>query len=214
MDQKGRIIWGDQLLTILAEEILHAQPGATIIGDVKSSQVAFDRITACGGTAVMWKTGHSLIKEKMQETNALLAGEMSGHIYFGHKFYGFDDGIYAALRLLNIIAGKEGGLAGQYDQLPKRVTTPELRFSCSEKQKFNIVTKIKNRLNAEDHKIIDVDGIRVTSTKGWWLLRPSNTEAVMVARCEAHNSSDLKLVLGHLNQCLMDCNLTPLNILD
>ncbi len=202
MNKDGAIVWGDQMLAILAQDILQRHPGATIIGDVKTSQSTFDVVEEGGGKAIMWKSGHSLIKDKMRQTGALLAGEMSGHIYFGDPFYGYDDGIYAALRLLNVIAGPGRGLTGLLENLPRMVSTPEIRLVCPENRKFEIVRDIKRRLAATDCMINDVDGVRVTSARGWWLLRPSNTEGALVARCEGRTESDLDRLLDQLNEQL------------
>lgn len=199
VDGEGRVIWGDQLLTILAAEILAEQPGATIIADVKASRTFFDEVERMGGKAVMWKTGHSLIKNKMAETGAPLAGEMSAHIFYKHRYYGYDDALYAAVRLLSILAGSDQSLADMRDAMPTMVNTPELRFACPEERKFQAVEEVKERLKGlEGVTVHDMDGVRVQSEDGWWLLRASNTQAVLVARCE----SDTREGLGRLGATL------------
>jgi phosphomannomutase len=193
VDGKGRILWGDQILQILAEEVLKSNPGAPIIADVKASQALFDEVTRMGGTPIVWKTGHSLIKNKMAETKSPLAGEMSGHIFFADKYYGFDDAIYAAIRFLSIIMQGEGyDLAARYDRMPALINTPELRFSCADDRKFAVIDEVKARLSKLGAKVSDIDGVRVTGKGGWWLLRASNTQAVLVARAEADSEANLE----------------------
>lgn len=194
IDSNGRIIWGDQLMSILSEDVLSVNPGATIIADVKSSDYLFEDINSRGGNAIMWRTGHSLIKEKMSETGALLAGEMSGHIFFNDRYYGYDDALYAAVRLIGILARKEKSLAEIKDAMPKMVNTPELRFQCNDDTKFKVVDEVKARLTKAGIKLNEIDGVRVNSEKGWWLLRASNTQDVLVARCEASNDENLDLL--------------------
>jgi len=191
IDGKGRILWGDQLLAILAQEVLTRHRGATIIGDVKASQVLYDEIARCGGKPLMWKTGHSLIKSKMAELGAPLAGEMSGHIFYADGYYGFDDALYVAVRLLGIIATSGRSLAEFRDALPQMVNTPEVRFPCSEERKFAAVAEIRDRLKAAHADMSDIDGVRVSTPDGWWLLRASNTQDVLVARCEAKDEAAL-----------------------
>jgi phosphomannomutase len=200
IDGNGRILWGDQLLAILAREVLAERAGATIIGDVKSSQVLFDEIARAGGKPLMWKTGHSVIKSKMAEIGAPLAGEMSGHIFYSDHYYGFDDALYAAVRLLGILVGSGRTLAELRDGLPQMVNTPETRFPCSEERKFAVVDEIRDRLRSAGAKLSDIDGVRVTTEDGWWLLRASNTQDVLVARCEARDPAALerlKAAVGH-----------------
>ena len=189
VDSKGRILWGDQLLVILARELLARRPGETVIADVKASQVLFDEIARAGGKPLMWKTGHSLIKSKMVETGAPLAGEMSGHVFYGDGWYGFDDALYAAVRLLSILSNSDKSLADMRDGLPAVVNTPELRIECAEDRKFAIVGEVAARLRKEGAKVDDVDGVRVNTEDGWWLLRASNTQAVLVARCEGRDAA-------------------------
>ncbi|HEY8352675.1 MAG TPA: phosphomannomutase/phosphoglucomutase [Sphingomonadales bacterium] len=209
VDATGRIVWGDQLLAIYAREVLAAEPGATVIADVKASKVLFDRIAELGGKPLMWKTGHSLIKSKMQETRAPLAGEMSGHIFFKHRFYGFDDAIYAALRLLIAAAAEPGGLTALRDSLPAVVNTPELRFPCAEDRKFAVVPEVHARLKAAGAKVDATDGVRVTTDDGWWLLRPSNTQDVLVARCEAADEAGLERLKRQLADQLRLSGIEP-----
>ncbi len=193
VDSLGRVLWGDQLLVILATEVLADLPGATIIADVKASQVFFDEITRLGGEALMWRTGHSLIKAKMQETGAPLAGEMSGHIFFKHRYFGFDDALYAAIRLLSILSRANESLALMRDRMAKMVNTPELRFECAENRKFQVIDEVRERLKgAAGVTVNDIDGVRVQSEDGWWLLRASNTQAVLVARCESASQESLQ----------------------
>ena len=196
VDSLGRVLWGDQLLAILAADVLAEVPGATVIADVKASQMLFDEVERLGGKPIMWCTGHSLIKAKMAETGAEIAGEMSGHIFIKHRYYGFDDAIYAALRLLSIVGrsdtGSTGGLSGLRDRLPAMVNTPEVRFECADGRKFEVVDEVKQRLGAmAGVKVSDIDGVRVGSVDGWWLLRASNTQPVLVARCESSNRDGL-----------------------
>ncbi len=192
VDGQGRVLWGDQLLAILARDVLAAQPGATIIADVKTSTVFFDEIERLGGKPMMWKTGHSHIKSKMAEIGAPLAGEMSAHIFFKDRYYGYDDALYAAIRLLNVLNGAEASLGDLLDAMPKTVSTPEIRFDCADDRKFDVVEEVRARLATESG--IDVhcmDGVRVQSADGWWLLRASNTQPVLVARCEAVDAAGL-----------------------
>jgi len=193
IDSQGRILWGDQILVILAEDLLRRRPGAKIIADVKASRVFFDEITRLGGEAVMGRTGHSLIKTMMAEIGAPLAGEMSGHIFFADGYYGYDDALYAAIRLLGIVAQWSDGqtLADRRDQLPVLVNTPEIRFPCPDERKFTVIEEVRARLSEAGAQFSAIDGVRVDTADGWWLLRASNTQAVLVARCEAADESGL-----------------------
>jgi phosphomannomutase len=202
IDSTGRVIWGDQLLQILAADVLAAVPGATIIADVKASQALFDRVTALGGKPLMWRTGHSLIKAKMKETGSPLAGEMSGHIFFAHNYYGFDDALYAALRLMSAVTKQGGSLTALRDAMPELVNTPELRFPCSEERKFGVVQEVLGRLRASGATLNDTDGARVNSADGWWLLRASNTQDVLVARAEAADQAGLDRLMALLTDQL------------
>ncbi|NOG68993.1 phosphoglucomutase/phosphomannomutase PgmG [Roseicella sp. DB1501] len=198
VDNEGHILFGDQLLVVLARDVLKSKPGGTVIADVKASQVLFDEIAKAGGTPLMWKTGHSLIKAKMAETGSPLAGEMSGHIFFADKWYGFDDAPYSAVRLLGIIARMPQTLSAVRAALPQVINTPELRFDCPEERKFEVVREVKERLTGAGAKVQDVDGVRVLTPDGWWLLRASNTQAVLVARCEASSEAGLERLKGML----------------
>ncbi|HER26555.1 MAG TPA: phosphomannomutase/phosphoglucomutase [Rhodospirillales bacterium] len=199
IDGQGRVLWGDQMMVILAGEVLADLPGATIIADVKASQVFFDEISRMGGNPVMWKTGHSLIKAKMVEENAPLAGEMSAHIFFKHRYYGYDDALYAAVRLLSIVSSADESLDDMLDAMPHMVNTPELRFDCAEERKFAVVEEVAERLKSVDGITVhDMDGVRVQSDDGWWLLRASNTQAVLVARCESTTQEGLAILKATL----------------
>jgi phosphomannomutase len=211
VDGSGRVIWGDQLLMILAEDVLREQPGATIIADVKASKALFDRIAALGGKPLMWKTGHSLIKAKMKATGAPLAGEMSGHIFFAHRYYGFDDAIYAALRLIDAVARSGQSLAALRDAMPDVVNTPELRFPCPETRKFAVIDEVLARLKVEGAEVDRTDGARVTTADGWWLLRASNTQDVLVARAEANSRVALDRLIATINAQLAQSGLQPLS---
>jgi phosphomannomutase len=202
VDGKGRVIWGDQLLMILAEPVLQEQPGATIIADVKASQTLFDRVAELGGKPLMWKTGHSLIKSKMKETAAPLAGEMSGHIFFKHRWYGFDDALYAAVRLIEAVSASGKSLTEIMDAMPKTTATPEMRFQVDESRKFAIVDEVRGRLSADGAKVDATDGVRVSTGDGWWLLRASNTQDVLVARAEAADQPGLDRLVGQIDQQL------------
>ncbi len=202
IDGQGRIVAGDQLLSIFAADLLKTQPGSTIIADVKASQALFDRVAELGGKPLMWKTGHSLIKAKMAETKAPLAGEMSGHIFFADRYYGYDDAIYAAMRLLSVISMSGKSLAAWRDELPQMMNTPELRFAVDEARKFGIVDEVKTRLKAAKAEINDTDGARVKTSDGWWLLRASNTQAVLVARAEASTQDGLDRLMTQLRDQL------------
>jgi phosphomannomutase len=198
VDGEGNILWGDQLLVVLAREIVAAHPGAQIIADVKASQVLFDEIARMGGRPLMWRTGHSLIKSKMAETGAPLAGEMSGHIFYADRYYGFDDALYAAIRLLSILAGSADSLAAIRRRLPPVVNTPELRIPCADTRKFLVIAEVKSRLSRAGATVSDIDGVRVSTADGWWLLRASNTQAVLVGRAEAADSAALERLTGQL----------------
>ena len=203
IDDLGKILWGDQLLAILAEDVLLEQPGSTIIGDVKASQGLFDRITALGGKPLMWKTGHSLIKNKMKEVNAPLAGEMSGHIFFSDRYFGFDDAIYAAIRLIDVVNRQGKKLSTIRSALPSVINTPELRLPCEGKNKFSMIEQVKEILREyKDVEVCDIDGVRVSSKYGWWLIRASNTQEIIVARCEATSTEYLENIKAQLKEVL------------
>ena len=184
VDERGAIVWGDQLMIVYGREILTRKPGATFIGEVKCSQSMYDDLKARGGNPIMWKTGHSLIKAKMMETHAELAGEMSGHIFFADRWYGFDDALYSACRLMEIVADSGQPLSHQLEDLPSTVVTPEIRFDCPDELKFAVVNEAIAVLRAR-HRTVDVDGVRVLFPHGWGLVRASNTQPVLVMRFEA-----------------------------
>jgi phosphomannomutase len=198
VDGRGRILWGDQLMVVLARDVLARHPGAPIIADVKASQVLFDEIALMGGHPVMAPTGHSLIKAKLAEIGAPLAGEMSGHIFFADGYYGFDDAVYVAVRLLDVISRSAESLAELRDRLPAVVNTPELRFACDEARKFEVVGEVRERLRKAGAEVTDIDGVRVRTADGWWLLRASNTQAVLVARAESATEDGLARLKGAL----------------
>ena len=192
VDDAGEILFGDQIMVLLSRDVLKSRPGATIIADVKASQVLFDEIARAGGAPLMWKTGHSLIKAKMAETGSPLAGEMSGHVFFADKWYGFDDALYAAVRILGIVARMDGKLSTVHRALPHVINTPELRFPCDDQRKFKVIEEVAGRLKQAGAKAADVDGVRVLTDEGWWLLRASNTQPVLVARAEARDAAGLE----------------------
>jgi phosphomannomutase len=202
VDGEGRVVWGDQLLSILAEPVLRAVPGATIIADVKASQALFDRVAELGGQPLMWKTGHSLIKSKMKETGAPLAGEMSGHIFFRHEWYGFDDAIYAAIRLIRAVAQLGGSLTALRSEMPAMINTPEMRFQVDESRKFPVVEEVLARLASSGADVDRTDGARVSTADGWWLLRASNTQDVLVARAEAKDEAGLARLVAQIDEQL------------
>jgi phosphomannomutase len=199
VDGEGRVVWGDQLLAILAEPVLADVPGATIIADVKASQTLYDRIADLGGHPLMWKTGHSLIKSKMKETGAPLAGEMSGHIFFAHDYYGFDDALYAAVRLIRAVTRLGGSLTALRSAMPDVVNTPEMRFQVDESRKFAVVEEVLDRLAADGASVDRTDGARVNTADGWWLLRASNTQDVLVARAEAKDQAGLDRLVAQID---------------
>src|SRR5215472_8980664 len=198
VDGRGRILWGDQLMVVLAGEVLARHPGAAIIADVKASQVLFDEIERMKGRPVMAATGHSLIKAKLAEMRAPLAGEMSGHIFYADGYYGFDDAVYVAVRLLGILSRSAESLAGLRDRLPAVLNTPELRFPCDDARKFEVVREVRERLRRAGVEITDIDGVRVRVADGWWLLRASNTQPVLVARAESATEDGLARVRAEL----------------
>lgn len=209
VDGNGDILWGDQILVLLAEDLLKCKPGAMIIADVKASRVFFDEVRRMGGNPVMGRTGHSLIKTMMAETGAPLAGEMSGHIFFADRYYGYDDALYAAVRVLGILARMEGVSLGEWRQrLPLMVNTPEIRIPCPEDRKFRIIDEVRERLTAAGEPFNGLDGLRVDVDDGWWLLRASNTQAVLVARCEASNHDCLARLCSTLETHLVQSGIS------
>ncbi len=190
VDETGRIIWGDELMVLLSRSILATRPGSTIIAEVKCSQNLFDDIEKHGGKPIMWKAGHSLIKAKMKETDAVLAGEMSGHIFFADRFYGFDDAAYAGARIFEILSKTDQKLSDLLADLPETFSTPELRVDCTDESKFDVVAKIAEHFS-RDHNVITIDGARILFEHGWGLVRASNTQAILVLRFEADSSENL-----------------------
>jgi phosphomannomutase/phosphoglucomutase len=184
IDERGNVLWGDQLMTIYAREILTRKPGATFIGEVKCSQTMYDEIKRLGGNPIMYRTGHSLIKAKMKESRAELAGEMSGHMFFADRYYGFDDALYAACRLIEIVANSGQPLSAQLAGLPHMVATPEIRIDCPDEVKFDVVKRVADAFR-RTHQVVEIDGVRVLFPEGWGLVRASNTQPVLVERFEA-----------------------------
>ncbi len=210
VDGQGRVVWGDELIAILAEPVLKMLPGATIVADVKASQALFDRITALGGQPLMWKSGHSLIKAKMKQVGAPIAGEMSGHIFFAHRWFGVDDGILAAVRLMEAVSAAGGSLTAIKSGLPAMINTPELRIACSEARKFAVVDEVLARLKAAGATVNETDGARVMRPDGWWLLRASNTQAALTARIEARDAAALARLQAELVEQLALSGVTDL----
>lgn len=202
IDGTGRVVWGDQLLSILAEPVLKELPGATIIADVKASQALYDRVAELGGEPLMWKTGHSLIKTKMKETGSPLAGEMSGHIFFAHDYYGFDDAPYAAVRLIRAVHMIGKSMTELRSAMPNMINTPEMRFQVDESRKFAVIDEVLERLETAGADVNRTDGARVTTPDGWWLLRASNTQDVLVARAEARSEAGLALLMAQIDEQL------------
>ncbi len=201
VDGRGRILWGDQLMIFFARDVLSRHKGATIIADVKASQSLFDEISHQGGRPLMTPTGHSLIKAEIVKRKVLLAGEMSGHIFFADEYYGFDDALYAAIRLLRLLEASSFSLEELYDQLPVLFSTPEIRIPCADEIKFAIIEKIKNFVTGED--VATIDGVRVTRPEGWWLIRASNTGPTLVGRCESVLEKDLEALKQELKKTLL-----------
>ena len=202
IDGQGRVIWGDQLLMIYAEDLLARMPGATVIADVKASRALFERVAELGGKPLMWKTGHSLIKSKMKETHAPLAGEMSGHIFFADTYYGYDDALYGAVRLIAASVRLGKSVTELRSAMPEMLNTPELRFQVDESRKFAAIEEVKQRLARTDADVNDTDGVRVTTPDGWWLLRASNTQDVLVARAESYTQEGLDRLLAQIDEQL------------
>ncbi len=201
VDDAGRILWGDQLLVVFARDILPARPGAAVISEVKASKVLYEEIERLGGRPIMWRTGHSLIKQKIKEENAPLAGEMSGHMFFNDRWFGFDDAIYASARLIEILSRSKDKLSAMMDGLPKTFATPEIRIYASDEVKFKIVDEVR-RILAARYPVIDIDGVRAVFPKGWGLVRASNTQAVIVLRFEADTEADLAAIQAEVRGVL------------
>lgn len=213
VDSQGRVLWGDQLLVLLARDVLADLPGSSILCDVKASRMFFGEIEKLGGKPVMWKVGHSHIKSKMAELNAPLAGEMSAHIFFKHRYYGYDDAMYAAIRLLSLLASTGKTLAEYRDDLPQMVNTPEIRIDCADDRKFDIIDELVIELrNDPDADFLDMDGVRVETPHGWWLLRASNTQPALVVRCESDNEEGLEHLKDIVRGTLKAYGLDPASI--
>jgi phosphomannomutase / phosphoglucomutase len=208
VDENGNVIYGDMLMLIYGREILTRKPGSTFIGEVKCSQLMYDELNRLGGNAIMYKTGHSLIKAKMKQEHAALAGEMSGHMFFGDRYRGYDDALYAACRLIEIVAKSGKPLSAQLAGLPKLVSTPEIRVDCPDELKFDVVARAAERLK-KTHKTIDVDGVRVLFPHGWGLVRASNTQPVLVLRFEAESEALLNEYRAEVEGALKDAQLLP-----
>ena len=201
INDRGKIIWGDQLMILFSREILKEHPGASFISEVKCSQTLFDDIEHHGGRAIMWKVGHSLIKKKLAEEGALLAGEMSGHIFFAHRYFGFDDAVYSGGRVLEILSETDKALSELLSDIPATVNTPEIRFPCSDEIKFEVVKKVVEYFK-EKHKVVDIDGARVIFPEGWALVRASNTQPVIVMRFEAGTGEELAKIRRTVEEIL------------
>jgi phosphomannomutase/phosphoglucomutase len=205
VDGQSRILWGDQLMILFGRPIARENPGARFIGEVKCSQALFDELKKAGGEPIMWKVGHSLIKAKMKETGALLGGEMSGHIFFAHRYLGFDDAIYSGARLLELLSRGEATLTEMYDTLPVMVNTPEIRVECADDVKFEVVKRTTERLRGHPQvkSVVDVDGVRAQFGDGWGLVRASNTQPALVMRCEAATQGRLAEIRGFVENAIL-----------
>lgn len=201
IDDEGNIIWGDVLMVLFVRDILPSNPGAPIISEVKASKVLYDEIEKLGGRPIMWKTGHSLIKKKIKEEKALLAGEMSGHIFFADRFFGFDDAIYSSARLLELLSRSDKRISQMLSDLPKTFSTPEIRIYASDEVKFKIVEEVKKELS-QKYPIIDIDGVRAIYPGGWGLVRASNTQEVLVLRFEGDTEKDLENIESEVKQVI------------
>jgi phosphomannomutase/phosphoglucomutase len=206
VDASGRILWGDQLMILFGKAILAEHPGACFVGEVKCSQAMYDELNRAGGHAEMWKVGHSLIKTRMKETGALLAGEMSGHMFFAHRWFGFDDAMYAGGRLLELLSRGTATLKQLADELPVLASTPELRIACPDLIKFAVVAAVTKALRARSdvREVIDIDGVRAIWEHGWGLVRASNTQPALVMRCEANNEAALHDIKTLLEQTIAE----------
>ena len=201
IDSRGEVIWGDKLMIILSRALLAKHPGATIIGEVKCSQTMYDDIAARGGRGILWKTGHSLIKTKMKEEEALLAGEMSGHIFFADRYFGFDDALYATLRILEILSHSEIPLHEMLADVPETFATPEIRVACDDAEKFSLVQQVVEHYRPT-HELADIDGARIQFDGGWALVSASNTQAVLVLRFEADSEARLAEIRAEVESVL------------
>jgi phosphomannomutase/phosphoglucomutase len=205
VDDRGEIIYGDYLLVLFARELLRRKPGATIISEVKASQNLYEDIRKRGGNAIMYRTGHSLIKKKMKEVDAELAGEMSGHIFFKDRYFGFDDAIYASLRLFEILSMEKAPLSTLLSDLPPLVSTPEIRVDCPDEVKFSLVEEVKESLSEIANSVMTIDGVRASFDGGWGLVRASNTQPVLVLRFEGRDGESLSRIQGIVEECVQDC---------
>ena len=208
VDGAGRVLWGDQLLGLLIAPILAELPGATVVADVKSSQYVFDRIAELGGRAIMGATGHSPMKEAMLAHDAPIAGELSGHIFFGHRWYGFDDALYAAVQLIRAVHLSGQSLTRLRDAMPPFVSTPDLRFPVDPAVKADVIERVRARLDAAGASVVAIDGVRVTTPQGWWLLRASNTQDMLTVRAEARSQAALDALLAEVDAHLAACGVT------
>lgn len=208
VDNSGAILWADQMMIYYAADLLKSQPGAPLIADVKASQVFFDEAARLGGAPEMFKTGHSLIKSRMKETDAPMAGEMSGHLFFRDRYYGFDDALYAAMRLLRIKANDPAPLSAFRAALPTAFNTPEMRIDVQEDRKWAVIDSVKARLDTQGIAYNPIDGVRASTGDGWWLLRASNTQAALVARCEAASEAGLAKLIDDLRSLLSEEGVT------
>ncbi len=206
VDDRGRLLFGDQIMMILIREVLEKNPGAKIISDVKASRFLFEEIRRLGGEPIMWRTGHSFIKKKMREEGALLAGEMSGHIFYRDRYYGFDDAIYASARLVEYLSGLNLPLSQLVDSLPRAYSTPEIRVETTEERKFEAVERVKEKLKAlhPDYPVVDIDGVRIEYPDGWALVRASNTQPVLVLRFEASSPQALERIRGEVEEIVRE----------
>jgi phosphomannomutase/phosphoglucomutase len=218
IDEQGHILWGDRLLLLFARDVLLDNPGCTVISEVKASQELYDDIQKKGGQGIMWKAGHSVIKAKMKEEKALLAGEMSGHLFFADRYYGYDDAIYASCRLIEILMKQKKPLSSLLVDVPQTVVTPEIRVDCPDEQKFLVVESVKERLRSVAHiqvqdprtsvlpirELITIDGVRVRFDEGWGLIRASNTQPALVLRFEASSQDHLSQIKEYLEAQLSD----------
>jgi len=202
VDRRGNVIWGDSLLLIMAEDLLSRHPGSKIIADVKTGDWVFKQIESMGGVPIIWKTGHSFIKTKMKEEGALLAGEMSGHLFFAEDYYGFDDAIMAAVKLLSILSSHAKSLEDIVASMPRMQGTPEISIPSSEDRKFKVIEELKAILNTRGMSFVDIDGVRVRTESGWWLVRASNTEANLILRVESNSSAGLAELIAYVKELL------------
>ncbi len=208
VDNKGNIIFGDRLMILLSRQILKRHPGAAILGEVKCSQTLYDDIAKQGGRPIIWKTGHSLIKRKMKEEHALLAGEMSGHVFFADRYFGYDDAVYASLRLLEVIAESKISLDQMLSDVPVTYSTPEIRVDCPDEVKFDVVARVLSHYRAT-HEVLDVDGARIKFEGGWGLVRASNTQPALVLRFEAQSDARLQQIRGEVEGIVKECGADP-----